>query len=147
MKIIIDIQDEDVLFDISKHNLSPTSQTDGVIINALYDGKPIEDGRPTLIYKGQVVYLTQEHIEVLADYDRKSIVREVLDDYYAHINDWQTEMRKDYSDVIADLKGKPISGTVYQDSFCPYAHTCIEYVGSHCADRCPLRKEADNDNN
>lgn len=143
MKIVIDIQDEDVLFDIRKHNLSPTSQTDGIIITALYDGKPIEDGRPTLIYKGQVVYLTQEHIDVLADYDRKSIVREVLDDYYAHINDWQTELKKDYKNAIADLTGKPISGTVYQDSFCPHAHNCIEYFGNHCADRCPLKKESE----
>ena len=108
--------------------------------------KPIEDYRPTLIYKGQVVYLTDEHLEVLAEWEREEMKKEVLEQFKKTIDglsdfDWQTEMRKDYADVIADLKGKPISGTVYQDSFCPYAYNCIEYVGSHCADRCPLRKE------
>ena len=149
MKIVIDIQDEDVLFDISKHNLSPTSQTDGVIINALYDGKPIEDDRPTLIYKGQVVYLTDEHIQAMAEWEKEEMKKEVLEQFKKTIDglsdfdfDWQSEMRKDYSDVIADLKGKSISGTVYQDSFCPHAHNCIEYFGSHCADRCPLKKES-----
>ena len=142
MKLVIDIPEE-TFVELQKE--VENNRFDMSVAKLIISqGKPIEDGRPTLIYKGQVVYLTQEHIEVLADYDRKSIVREVLDDYYAHINDWQTEMRKDYSDVIADFKGKPISGTVYQDSFCPNAHNCIEYFGSHCADRCPLKKENTN---
>ena len=108
MKIVIDIQDEDVLFDISKHNLSPTSQTDSVIINALYDGKPIEDDRPTLIYKGQVVYLTDEHIQAMAEWEKEEMKKEVLEQFKKTIDglsdfdfDWQSEMRKDYSDVIA----------------------------------------------
>lgn len=111
--------------------------------------KPIEVDRPTLIYKGQVVYLTDEHIQAMAELEKEQMKKEVLKQLKKTIDglsdfdfDWQSEMRKDYADVIADLKGKPISGTVYQDSFCPYAHNCIEYFGSHCADRCPLKKES-----
>lgn len=108
MKIVIDISEE-TFVELQKE--VENNRFDMSVAKLIISqGKPIEDGRPTLIYKGQVVYLTQEHIEVLADYDRKSTVREVLDDYYAHINDWQTEMRKDYSDVIADLKGKKLGG-------------------------------------
>ena len=36
---------------------------------------------------------------------------------------------------------KVLYGTTHRDNFCPHAHNCIEYFGSHCADRCPLKKE------
>ena len=46
MKIVIDIDDEMVCNDIKYKALEPTSATDEVIINALYNGVPYE-GRPT----------------------------------------------------------------------------------------------------
>lgn len=43
MKLIIDIDDEMVCNDIKNKALEPTSATDEVIINALYNGKPISN--------------------------------------------------------------------------------------------------------
>lgn len=46
MKIVIDIDDEMVCNDIKCKALEPTSATDEVIINALYNGAPYEE-RPS----------------------------------------------------------------------------------------------------
>lgn len=43
MKLIIDISDEQVLFDIKNHGLTAKSETDAVIIDALYNGTPVTD--------------------------------------------------------------------------------------------------------
>jgi hypothetical protein len=43
MKLIIDIDDEMVCNDIKNKALEPTSETDKVIINALYNGIPYEE--------------------------------------------------------------------------------------------------------
>lgn len=43
MKLIIDIDDEMVCNDIKYKALEPTSATDEVIINALYNGTPYEE--------------------------------------------------------------------------------------------------------
>lgn len=43
MKLIIDIDDEQVLFDIKNRGLESETETDKVIINALYDGIPLDD--------------------------------------------------------------------------------------------------------
>ena len=43
MKLVIEIDDETVLFDIRNHGLEPKSKTDEVIINSLYNGIPIEE--------------------------------------------------------------------------------------------------------
>ena len=43
MKLIIDIDDEMVCNDIKNKALEPTSETDKVIINALYNGTPYEE--------------------------------------------------------------------------------------------------------
>ena len=42
MKLIIDIDDEQVLFDIKNRGLESETETDKVIINALYDGIPLD---------------------------------------------------------------------------------------------------------
>ena len=44
MKLIIDITDRTVIRDILTHNLEATSETDKVIIEALYNGTVIEGG-------------------------------------------------------------------------------------------------------
>ena len=44
MKLIIDIPDEAVCKDILTHNLEPQTETDRVIMEALYNGKPYLDG-------------------------------------------------------------------------------------------------------
>lgn len=43
MKLIIDIIDRMVIRDILTHNLEATSETDKVIIKALYNGIPVTD--------------------------------------------------------------------------------------------------------
>ena len=43
MKLIIDIDDEMVCNDIKNKALEPTSETDKVIINALYNGTPVSN--------------------------------------------------------------------------------------------------------
>lgn len=43
MKLIIDIDDEQVLFDIKNRGLESETETDKVIINALYNGIPLDD--------------------------------------------------------------------------------------------------------
>lgn len=42
MKMLIEITDEQVLNDIREHNLEPQTETDRIIIEALYNGKPCE---------------------------------------------------------------------------------------------------------
>ena len=43
---------------------------------------------------------------------------------------------------------KPLEGIAHRDNFCRHRYNCIEYIGHHCADRCPLKKkEADNEHN
>jgi len=49
MKIVIDIDDEQVLFDIKNRGLEGESETDKVIINALYNGKSLPKGHGRLI--------------------------------------------------------------------------------------------------
>ena len=43
MKLMIDIDDEQVLFDIKKRGLEAKTKTDKVIINALYNAIPLEE--------------------------------------------------------------------------------------------------------
>ena len=43
MKLIIDIDDEQVLFDIKNRGLEAETETDKVIINALYNGITLDD--------------------------------------------------------------------------------------------------------
>lgn len=43
MKLIIDIDDEQVLFDIKNRGLEAETETDKVIINALYNGILLDD--------------------------------------------------------------------------------------------------------
>ena len=43
MKLIIDIDDEQILFDIINRGLEAETETDKVIINALYNGTPLDD--------------------------------------------------------------------------------------------------------
>ena len=43
MKLIIDITDEQVCRDIVNGNLEPQTETDKVIVDALYRGKPYEE--------------------------------------------------------------------------------------------------------
>ena len=49
MKIVIDIDDEQVLFDIKNRSLEAQTETDKVIINALYNGTPLPKGHGRLI--------------------------------------------------------------------------------------------------
>ena len=49
MKIVIDIDDEQVLFDIKNRGLEAQTETDKVIINALYNGTPLPKGHGRLI--------------------------------------------------------------------------------------------------
>ena len=49
MQIVIDIDDEQVLFDIKNRSLEAKSETDKVIINALYNGTPLPKGHGRLI--------------------------------------------------------------------------------------------------
>lgn len=46
MKIVIDIDDEQVLFDIKNRGLEAKTETDKVIINALYNGTPLQKNCP-----------------------------------------------------------------------------------------------------
>ena len=43
MKLVIDIDDEQVLFDIKNRSLEAETDTDKVIINALYNGTPLTE--------------------------------------------------------------------------------------------------------
>ena len=43
MKLIIDIDDEQILFDIKNRGLEAETETDKVIINAIYNGTPLDD--------------------------------------------------------------------------------------------------------
>jgi hypothetical protein len=49
MKIVIEIDDEQVLFDIKNRGLEAETETDKVIINALYSGTPLPKGHGRLI--------------------------------------------------------------------------------------------------
>jgi hypothetical protein len=49
MKLIIDIDDKDILFDIKNRGFEPQTETDKIIINALYNGKPYEKTQGDLI--------------------------------------------------------------------------------------------------
>ena len=49
MELIIKIDDEMVCNDIKNKALEPTSETDKVIINALYNGTPLPKGHGRLI--------------------------------------------------------------------------------------------------
>jgi len=51
MQIVIDIDDEYVLSDIKNRSLETESETDKVIINALYNGTPLPKGHGDLIDK------------------------------------------------------------------------------------------------
>ena len=43
MKLIIDIDDKDILFDIKNRGFTPQTTTDEIIIDALYNGIPYEE--------------------------------------------------------------------------------------------------------
>ena len=45
MKLVIDIDDEQVLFDIKNRCLKAETDTDKVIINAIYNGIPLKTGK------------------------------------------------------------------------------------------------------
>lgn len=49
MQIVIDIDDEQVFFDIKNRGLEAETETDKVILNALYNGKPLPKGHGRLI--------------------------------------------------------------------------------------------------
>jgi len=49
MKIVIEIDDEQVLFDILNRGLEAKSETDKVIIDALYNGTPLPEHHGRLI--------------------------------------------------------------------------------------------------
>ena len=54
MKVIIDIDDEQVLFDIENRSLEAQTETDKVIINALYNGTPLPKNHGRLIDEDQI---------------------------------------------------------------------------------------------
>jgi len=55
MKIVIDIDDEQVLFDIKNRGLEGESETDKVIINALYNGTILPEGHGRLIDADELI--------------------------------------------------------------------------------------------
>ena len=66
MQIVIDIDDEQMLFDIKNRGLEAKSETDKVIINALYNGTPLPKGHGRLIDYDNL-------IETLDRYGRKNV--------------------------------------------------------------------------
>ena len=77
MKIVTDIPEE-------QYHIFCNSRPDNYKKAEWYilHGTPIEDGRPTLIYKGQVVYLTDEHIQAMAEWDKRRIESEVIENLF-----------------------------------------------------------------
>lgn len=55
MEIVIKIDDEQVLFDIKNRGLEADSETDKVIINALYNGTPLPKNHGRLIDEQQII--------------------------------------------------------------------------------------------
>jgi len=59
MQIVIDIDDEYVLSDIKNRSLEAESETDKVIINALYNGTPLPKGHGKLIDENYLLCILQ----------------------------------------------------------------------------------------
>ena len=57
MKIVIDIDDEQVLFDIKNRGLEAKSETDKVIINAIYNGTPLPKGHGRIIDESRIKHI------------------------------------------------------------------------------------------
>ena len=60
MKIVIDIDDEQVLFDIKNRGLEAQTETDKVIINALYNGTPLPKVHGDLIDKNELIKMYEK---------------------------------------------------------------------------------------
>ena len=69
MKIVIEIDDEQVLFDIRNRGLEAKSETDKVIIDALYNGTPLPEHHGRIIDESKItsVYYHEEN------YDRNTV--------------------------------------------------------------------------
>lgn len=61
MQIVIDIDDEQVLFDIKNQSLEAKSETDKVIINALYNGTTLPKGHGRLIDSAELLNMTKSY--------------------------------------------------------------------------------------
>lgn len=77
MKLIIDINDEQVLFDIKNRGLESETETDKVIINALYDGIPLDDVKEEIdkAYEDITMYSCDEELSRFASKVCEILVR------------------------------------------------------------------------
>lgn len=86
MKIVIDVSNDDYKFikDLQSLIIGGRGNCKTIqknVINAIRNGTPIEDGRPTLVYRGQVLYLTQDHIDALLAFEKDRMTKEAIDDF------------------------------------------------------------------
>ena len=66
MKLIIDIEDKDILFDIKNRGFTPQTETDQVIIDALYNSKPYEERlQGDLISRQDAIDALEEQLDYL----------------------------------------------------------------------------------
>lgn len=61
MQIVIDIEDEYVLSDIKNRSLEAESETDKVIINALYNGTPLPKGHDYIDRNNAITSICQHY--------------------------------------------------------------------------------------
>ena len=55
MQIVIDVDDKDILFDIKNHGLIAQTESEEIIISALYNGTPLPKGHGRLIDEKDVI--------------------------------------------------------------------------------------------
>lgn len=79
MQIVIDIDDEQVFFDIKNRGLTAETETDKVILNALYNGKPLPKGHGRLGDLGKVYdKLNEAQIEGTEEYKGLGEAKQII---------------------------------------------------------------------
>lgn len=87
MQIVIDIDDEQVFFDIKNRGLEAETETDKVILNALYNGTPLPKGHGRMIDADELYNSLKFPAQQFA-----SEFKRMLDDAHTIIEaDWSEE--------------------------------------------------------
>lgn len=62
--------------------------------------------RPLLIYRGKTIYLTENHIRALREYDTKAIQNEIVNKFYENLEQVQSE---DFQIKLKTMEGPKTS--------------------------------------
>lgn len=97
MKIIIDIPYS--IYETIKADQFITREQLAVLQNDILKGKIIIEGRPAVIIKGELIYITQGHIDALLAYEKEQAIKEVIDSMF-------NSMEQSLNDAIINVTGE-----------------------------------------